>query len=280
MVRLPPSPYPKPVANSLHRFQGVKGDTAQQSGIHQLPLIITLVLTSISAGGIVVATGYYVPWLYVGTICMSVGAALLSTLQPSSDTGTWIGYQILFAAGIGVSLEQCNVAVQTVLPDNLIPAGTSLAVFARSLGAAVTVGIGQNVFIQQLQSGLTSSLPNLDPSVVTGVLGGSGATNLVDNVRKATNGNEGIVNMVLKVYNSALTDSFYVAVVLACLTLLPTLGVEWKSTKKEQKKKQEAEEERKKQESDEKEAEDENQGESVEEKEAERSDSTNKSDSQ
>ncbi|KAF2173022.1 hypothetical protein M409DRAFT_62654 [Zasmidium cellare ATCC 36951] len=223
-------------------FQGVKGENAQTSGIHQLPLIITLVIFSIAAGGIVVATGYYVPWLYAGTICTSVGAALFTLLTPTSSTGTWIGYEILFAAGIGMSLEQCNIAVQTVLPNSLIPAGTSLAVFARSLGSAITVGIAQNVFIQQLDSGLISSLPELDPSVVTGVLGGSGATDLIRNVQSATGGNETIVQTVLEVYNDALTDSFYVAVALACLTLLPALGVEWK-TEMEEKEKARAEKE-------------------------------------
>lgn len=147
-----------------------------------------------------------------------------------------------------MSLEQCNIAVQTVLPNSLIPAGTSLAVFARSLGAAITVGIGQNVFIQRLNAGLTSSLPELDPSIVTSVVSGSGATSLISNVQNATGGNDAIVNTVVQVYNDALTDSFYVAVALASLTLLPALGVEWKSTKKEQarRKQEEADEKEKK----------------------------------
>lgn len=58
-----------------------------------------------------------------------------------------LGYQILFGAGAGCSLEQCSIAVQTVLPKEKVSAGISLIVFARALGGAIGSSVGENVSI-------------------------------------------------------------------------------------------------------------------------------------
>ncbi|KAK4634940.1 MFS-type efflux pump MFS1 [Fulvia fulva] len=216
-------------------FQTIKRSTPQQSGIQQLPTILSLVIASIAAGGLVVKFGYYVPFLYAGTICLSIGSGLLSTLKPDATTGEWIGYQILFAAGVGMALEQTNIAAQTVLDDKDIPAGTSLMVFARSLGGALAVGIGQTVFEQRLRGLLKTELPSLGGDVVNQLVGGSGATDLIAKVQAAAGGDQGIVATVLALYNTALTNSFYVAVAFSALTIVPCLFIEWKSVKKEKK---------------------------------------------
>lgn len=213
-------------------FQAIKGESAVQSGIDNLPLILSLVIASLVAGGLVVLTGYYVPFLYLGSVCMSVGAGLLMTLKPDSGPAKWIGYQLIFGIGVGVSLEQCNIAVQAVLPKELIASGTSLAVFARSLGGSLSIAVAENVFQQTLKGGLKEILPNLDPNVISG----SGATNLMPAVDKMAGGNAKVVEDVLVQYNAAISKTFLVTVCLAALTILPALGVEWKSVKRDKKK--------------------------------------------
>jgi hypothetical protein len=140
-----------------------------------------------------------------------------------------VGYQIIFGAGCGLGFELCNIAVQTVLPADKVEAGISLAIFARSLGGAIAVSVGQNVFEQKLRKNLRDSLPNLDPSVISG----SGATNLISNVQKATGGNEAEVKMVLDLYNNAIVQVFLVGIVLSAITFPAALLIEWKSVKKE-----------------------------------------------
>lgn len=162
---------------------------------------------------------------------MSIGAGLLTTLTPDSGIGAWLGYQILFGAGVGMSLEQCNIAVQAVLEGDELEAGTSLVLLARSLGGSIAIAIGESVFEQQLR-GRLATLSGIPPSVVEGVLGGSGATDLIENVSKAADGRSDIVQEVLRLYNASITDSFYTAVALAGLTAFAAIGVEWKSVKK------------------------------------------------
>jgi MFS family permease len=106
-------------------FQAVKNTTAVQSGIRNLPMMLSAVLLSIAAGVIVSAQGHYAPFFFLGTICMSIGAGLLTTWKPDSTAGVWIGYQILFGVGIGMALQQPMVAVQTALDIKDVPVGAS-----------------------------------------------------------------------------------------------------------------------------------------------------------
>ena len=71
------------------RFQAIKGNSAVESGIHSLPLILSVVPFAIAAGGAVVAVGYYTPFLFLGSVCMGVGGGLLTLLRPDSGVGPW-----------------------------------------------------------------------------------------------------------------------------------------------------------------------------------------------
>lgn len=215
------------------RFQAIKQDNAEESGIHTLPLILSLIIISIGSGGLVVFVGYYTPFLIIGSIIMSVGAGMLYTLGPDSSIGAWMGYQIIYGAGIGMTLEQCNIAVQTVLPENQVPAGTSLIILLRSLGGSVAVAICQNVFERKLRSNLEEVLPGVDLSFISG----SGATTLIQNANAALGGDQSAVEQAIKLYNNALVQTFLVSLILAALTFPAGFLVEWKSVKKEKKEK-------------------------------------------
>lgn len=179
------------------------------------------------------AVGYYTPFLILGSVLMSVGGGLLYTLKTDASTGVWVGYQILFSAGLGMSLEQCNIAIQTVLPREKIPAGTSLIILVRSLGGSIAIAICQTVFEQKLRKNLADILPGADLSII----GGSGANTLVPNAQAELGGDKAAVQEVLDLYNNALVQAFLVALILGALTLPAALLVEWKSVKKEKREK-------------------------------------------
>lgn len=82
-------------------FQAVRGSSAIHSGVQALPLIVSIIIAIIVAGGLVTATGGYNYEMIFGTVVGSIGAGVLSTLKADSATGTWVGYQILTGFGIG-----------------------------------------------------------------------------------------------------------------------------------------------------------------------------------
>ena len=202
-------------------FQAIKGVSATQSGIMNLPLILGLVVMSIATGGAITAIGYYTPAMYCSTILMSIGAGLLTTFETTTGHSKWIGYQIIYGFGVGFGMQQPIIAAQTVLPLADVPMGTSIIVFTQILGGAIFISVAQNVFSNQLVANLRTAVPNLNPGIVLQ----TGATNLKDAIPKE------FLHGTLIAYNKALTQTWYVGVALACLSCIGAAGMEWKSVK-------------------------------------------------
>ncbi|USW47919.1 Putative major facilitator superfamily, MFS transporter superfamily [Septoria linicola] len=219
-------------------YQSVDGNTAEEAGLKQLGIVIALTISGIAGGGLVVKIGYYNPFIYAGTVLCSVGAGLLYTINTDTPRWTIIGYQIIFAAGIGLSLEQCNVAVQTVLPDDKIPAGTSLVLFTRLLGTALSGPIAQSV----LQQTLAKRLGN---SVAATIYGEGGATGVRGKLDDIFGAGTPALQSALNAFNDSVTRTFMVALILASLTALTLPLIEWKSVKKEKRENEDKKEGRK-----------------------------------
>ncbi|KAJ7473151.1 DHA14-like major facilitator [Mycena galericulata] len=202
-------------------FQSIKGVSAVKSGIDYLPMILSLVVASLLSGGIVAATGYYTPFLIMSSVFMAVGAGLLSTLTVHTAHAHWIGYQVIYGLGVGFGIQQPVMAAQTVLSMQDIPTGTSLVMFMQTLGGALFISVAQNVFTNDLVSGLVSSVPGVNAGIVLS----TGATSLQSAVDPK------FLPAVLTVYNHALITAFYVSLAMACFSLVGSLAMEWRSVK-------------------------------------------------
>ncbi|RYP66893.1 hypothetical protein DL771_007550 [Monosporascus sp. 5C6A] len=202
-------------------FQAVQGASAVDSGIRNLPMLITVVMFSLVAGTIVTALGYYAPFMIAGTVLMAAGAGLLSLFTPDTTTAAWVSYQLLFGAGVGLGMQQPLMAVQTVLEIRDVPTGTAVVVFLQTLGGALFVSVGQTVFANKLVQKLAVNVPGLNPTIVLN----AGATNLQHSVPAE------YVRGVILSYNDALTKTFLVAAGLAAATVFGSAAVEWRSVK-------------------------------------------------
>jgi len=202
-------------------FQAIKGASATKSGIMNLPAILGLVVISMLAGGLVTAFGYYTPFMLASSVVMAVGAGLLTTWEVDTNSPKWIGYQFIFGAGVGLGMQQTLIAVQTALPADDVPIGTAIMMFSQTLGGALFISVGQNVFTNQLIKNLKTVVPDLNPAFVLTV----GATELKHAIP------ERFLAGVLSAYNSTLTQTFYVSVATASLSIIGAAFVEWKSMK-------------------------------------------------
>ncbi|KAL8398464.1 hypothetical protein RB596_005839 [Gaeumannomyces avenae] len=202
-------------------FQSVKGATAVESGIMNLPMLLAVVVMSVVAGAAVTFWGYYAPFMLLGTLLTSVGFGLISTWGPDTDRPVWIGYQVLAGAGVGLGMQQPLMAVQAVLPIEDVPTGTSVVVFLQTLGGALFVSIGHNVFTNRLVENLSVLFPGVDVAAVLK----SGATGLANSLTPE------MVPVVLAAYSAALTKIFLVAAALSALSIIGSAFVEWESVK-------------------------------------------------
>jgi MFS family permease len=206
-------------------FQAVKGVSAVASGIRNLPLILGVVATSIIVGGLVTTVGYYTPFMLASTVCMSIGAGLLTTFMPDTAHPAWIGYQAFAGLGVGMGMQLPLIAVQTVLPLDLVPTGTAVVVFVQTLGGAICIAIAQSVFQNKLIEKVGQYAPGIDPAVVIA----TGATNI--HLKIPPQDLEGVI----LAYDKALTQVFLVAVATGALTIIGSAAMEWRSVKKAKK---------------------------------------------
>ncbi|KAI1437619.1 MFS general substrate transporter [Xylaria sp. CBS 124048] len=202
-------------------FQAVQGVSAVESGIRNLPMLLSVVVASLFTGGMITAFGYYTPFMIIGAAISSVASGLLTTWAPSTATGAWIGYQIFYGIGCGLSLQTPLLAVQAVLDIKDIPVGTALVTFMQTIGGALFVSVGNSLFNNKLVEELAHRLPDVNTQDIVS----AGSRNIKD-IFPAD-----IVPDIILSYNSALRTTFIAATALAVLSFFGSLGMEWKSVK-------------------------------------------------
>jgi hypothetical protein len=52
--------------------------------------------------------GYYLPYIVASGALAAVGCGLISTFQPNTSVGRWIGYQILLGAARGIGMQMVS----------------------------------------------------------------------------------------------------------------------------------------------------------------------------
>lgn len=123
-------------------------------------------------------------------------------------------------------MQQTLIAVQTALPLADVPIATAVMMFTQTLGGALFISVAQNVFQNQLIKNISSQIPEVQG--IAGIVASTGATNLKSAITKQF---PAVVDRVLSAYNEALTQTFYVSVACAALTIVGSAFMEWKSVK-------------------------------------------------
>ncbi|OHW89826.1 major facilitator superfamily transporter [Colletotrichum incanum] len=196
-------------------FQAIQGATPEQSGVRYLALCLAFIFTIFLSGWGVTKTGYYQPFMLAGTVLLSVGSGLLSTLKVTSGANHWIPFQVIAGLGIGVSTQQAAVAVQSSLKESDVAIGVAVVLFFQCLGPTTAITIAQAVFASSLTSGISAKIPGLDPKIIRD----SGATRLKELVPSEQFG------ILLKIYNHSITRTYLVAAALAAASVIGVVGV-------------------------------------------------------
>jgi len=102
----------------------VKGTTAEGSGIHTIPYLVTITLSSLAIGAGITAVGHYAPFMWAGSVVFTVGCGMIYSFRVTSPPAQWIGYQLLAGIGAGSSLQIPFLAVQVVLDAKDMPVGS------------------------------------------------------------------------------------------------------------------------------------------------------------
>ncbi|MFF3726644.1 DHA2 family efflux MFS transporter permease subunit [Streptomyces erythrochromogenes] len=139
-------------------LQIVQGVSPTMSGVHMLPMVIGMLISSTASGQIVSRTGRWKVFPIAGTAVTALGLLLLHQLHRTSSTWEMSVYFFVFGAGLGLVMQVLVLVVQNAVSYADLGVATSGATFFRSIGASFGVAIFGTVFTNQLDDKLAASL--------------------------------------------------------------------------------------------------------------------------
>jgi len=152
-------------------IQGVIGTSATQSGTVLMPLMITMIGSSVIAGQIISRTGRYKLSGLIGMVGMTIGLYLLSGMGPNTDYLTVVRNMIIMGLGIGPTMPVFTLAAQNAVQVNQLGVVTSLTQFARSIGSTIGVALFGSVLTNQFAPAFRSALtPEVSSAVPASLL--------------------------------------------------------------------------------------------------------------
>jgi EmrB/QacA subfamily drug resistance transporter len=195
--------------------QVVKGVSPTLSGVHLLPLVGGLLITSIGSGQAISRWGRYKVFPIVGTALMALGLFLLSRLTPTTGTLEASLAMLVLGLGIGSVIQVLVIAIQNAVDYRDLGTATSGVTFFRSIGGSFGVAVFGAIFANVLVGNLNRSLGGvpLPPGVSgTGGVSPAGLAQLPPAVRHG----------FIDAYASSLQTVFLVAVPVAVVAFLIT----------------------------------------------------------
>ncbi|MDQ1038933.1 EmrB/QacA subfamily drug resistance transporter [Streptomyces sp. V3I8] len=139
-------------------LQVVQGVSPTMSGVHMLPMVAGLLLSSTVSGQIVSRTGRWKVFPVVGTAVTALGLLLLHRLDVNSSTGEMSAYFLVFGLGLGLVMQVLVLIVQNAVSYEDLGVATSGATFFRSIGASFGVAVFGSVFASRLSDQLADVL--------------------------------------------------------------------------------------------------------------------------
>ncbi|TME76008.1 MAG: MFS transporter, partial [Chloroflexi bacterium] len=146
-------------------LQVVNGASPASSGLRLLPMILGLLLTSITSGQLISRWGRYKAFPIAGTAVMTLGMFLLSRLSEHTSVLVESLSMAVLGLGVGLVTQVLVMAVQNAVDYRNLGAVTSGVIFFRSIGGAFGTAIFGAIFSNQLASHLASLASRLSSGI-------------------------------------------------------------------------------------------------------------------
>jgi EmrB/QacA subfamily drug resistance transporter len=195
--------------------QGVLGETATGSGTVLTPLVLSMTVMAIICGQIIARVKRIKPFMIAGSIVMTIGIYLLTTLDVDSTQRTVAFYLMITGLGLGPLMPSATLAVQSTVEQRFIGVATSATQFIRSLGSTV----GTAVIGSLVTSGYVDYLKNNAPPQAPGrlinaledpnALVSDQSRAALDRVASVFPGGERLVEQILQVSREGLSASLH-----------------------------------------------------------------------
>jgi EmrB/QacA subfamily drug resistance transporter len=146
-------------------LQVAGGASPTSSGLRLLPMILGLLLTSITSGQLISRWGRYKAFPIAGTAVMTLGMFLLSRMNEHTSVLVESLSMAVLGLGVGLVTQVLVMAVQNAVDYSNLGAATSGVIFFRSIGGAFGTAIFGAIFSNQLASHLASLASRLSSGI-------------------------------------------------------------------------------------------------------------------
>jgi EmrB/QacA subfamily drug resistance transporter len=152
-------------------LQVVQGDSATIAGLKLIPFMLGIVSMSIVSGKLISKHGHYKRYPVMGLAIMTVGIALLATLNETTPFWQLSIYAVLIGAGLGLSMQTIVIALQNAVEIKDLGIATSANTFFRSIGSTIGVALFGSLYASRLAINLPNGVNELaisNPAALVG----------------------------------------------------------------------------------------------------------------
>jgi EmrB/QacA subfamily drug resistance transporter len=193
-------------------IQGVRGDTALQSGLILLPMSFLWTVGSIISGRTLLKVGYY-PSLIVGGMLLVTGAITLLFLSRDSSLAIAAIAGAFAGLGMGFTMPALVISVQNSVDWSQRGVATALTQFFRTIGGSISVAIMGAILASRVSEGLDG---------VQGVPPGFKADQLL-NAGQRSRLDAAVLDAARDVLATSLHDIYFLILFCACIAFAVVL---------------------------------------------------------
>lgn len=191
-------------------FQMSVGASATEAGLLMIPMMASLLLTSIVTGSMISRSGRYKRIPIVGTVILAGGLVGLSSVAVETPVAVVCAWMAVIGIGLGTSMQVMTLVVQNSFAHREVGTATAAHNFFRQVGGSLGSAVVGSVFVTRLTDLLAERLPAAPGDGGTGSLTPALVQQLPDALR----------DPIVASYNDALMPIFLVMAPLAIAAVI------------------------------------------------------------
>ncbi|GAA0465376.1 MFS transporter [Actinoplanes capillaceus] len=195
-------------------FQVSLGKSPTVAGLMGLPMVFGLLVSSTVAGGLITKFGRWKIYLVAGSIVMTAGMLLLSTIDAHTGVPVISAFMAVLGIGVGLLMQNLVLAAQNDVPAAELGATTSALTFFRSMGGSIGVSA--------LGAVLTHRVTTLFTEKFGAAASGGGEVPDLETLPPQ------VKAVIAEIYGTATADLFLVGAPIAFLAVIAVLFIKEK----------------------------------------------------
>ncbi len=217
-------------------LQLVKGNSPTKAGLLTLPMVVGLMVSSITAGQTTSRTGHYKMFPVIGSVLLVSGMLMLWQLTADSSL-VYAGVSMLVVgAGLGMNMQTIVLSMQNAVPPRDLGVATASATFFRQMGGTLGVAVFLSIVYSTVQDKIRAAYEaavsspafiaaaQAHPDQIAKLRSGGTSSKTLDDTSFLNRDNSVLAHPFKQGFTSALTVAFLVgAVVLAVALVLAVI---------------------------------------------------------